>query len=318
MWALRQPGPGVFERIEVPVPDRLADGEVLLRLRAGAICGSDVPKFLGAHDPDNPYTGMVGVPLHEVVGEVAGSNAEGLPPGARVVGIAENSRGLAEYFVTPARLLHRLDSDLDDVSATVVQPLSTVLSTLDRVPAVHGKRVAVLGLGPLGLLFTHVLKSMGAATVIGVDRVDRSGVAQAFGIDELFVGDTRAWSARSGRPDLCVEAIGHRQDVVADAIEALAPHGHLFVFGLPEDHYVIPMRTFFRKHLTMQGGTTLDWTRFLAEAEKYLLDHPGLPEAYITDVFPVDRAEEAYRRYAFPAEGRLKVAITATAPRASW
>lgn len=315
MWALRQPGPGRFERIEVPAPsaDDLTDGEVLLKLGAGAICGSDVPKFLGVLDPDNPYTGQVGVPLHEIVGEVVASRAVGLPVGCRVVGIARTSHGLAEYLVNPASLLHQLTSDLDDVRSTIIQPVATILSTLDRMPDVHGARVAVIGLGPLGLLFTHGLKNRGASTVIGVDRVDRSDVAATFGIDELVIGGVREWAATDRdddkRPTLCVEAVGHHQDVVADVIRALAPHGHLFVFGLPEDHYVLPMRTFFRKHLTLQAGTTLDWHRFLAEAEAYVTTHPELLDSYVTHVFPVSRAQEAYETYTRPAPGRLKVAL---------
>lgn len=312
MWALRQPGPGRFERIEVPVPADVGEGEVLLRLGAGAICGSDVPKFLGVLDPDNPYTGQVGVPLHEIVAEVVESRAPGFPVGCRVVGIAATSHGLAEYLVNPARLLHRLTGDLDDVRSTIIQPVATILSTLDRVPDPRGARVAVIGLGPLGLLFTHALKARGA-TVIGVDRIDRTDVAATFGIDELVVGHAREWARSGAAPSLVIDAVGHRQEIVADAIEALAPHGHLFCFGLPEDHYVIPMRQFFRKQLTMQGGTTLDWPRYLAEAETYVAEHPELLGSYVTHVFPMSRAQEAYETYARPAEGRLKVALTASA-----
>lgn len=317
MWALRQPGPGRFERVEVPAPTAgdLRDGEVLLRLKAGAICGSDVPKFLGHLDPDNPYTGHVGVPLHEIVAEVVASRADALSPGCRVVGIARTSHGLAEYLINPASLLHRLDGGLDDVRSTIVQPVATALSTLNRMPDVRGARVAVLGLGPLGLLFTHALKSRGADRVIGVDRVDRSDVAATFGVDELVTTNTRQWADTDWdddkRPSVCVEAIGHRQEVVADAITALAPHGHLFVFGLPEDHYVLPMRPFFRKHLTLQAGTTVDWRSYLAEAEAYVHEHPELSASYITHVFPMSRAQEAYETYAQPAAGRLKVALTA-------
>lgn len=316
MWAMRQPGPGRFERVEVPTPsaDDLLDGDVLVRTGAGAICGSDLPKYHGIEDVDRMDLGRPGMPLHEVVGEVVASRAPELPVGSRVVGIARGFDGLAEYFVDGAWALHRLTGDLDDVHATVIQPVATVMSALDRVPDVRGARVAVLGLGPLGLLFTHILKDMGAAAVVGVDRVDRSDVADVFGIDELVVGNSRRWADREWadgtRPLLCVDAIGHRQDVLADAIAALAPRGHLFVFGLPEEHYVLPMRPFFRKHLTMQAGTTLDWHRFLADAERYVHAHAELRERYITDVFPMARAEEAYQRYARPAVGRLKVALT--------
>lgn len=316
MWALRQPGPGRFERVEVATPGEadLGDGEVIVRTGAGAICGSDLPKFRGVVDIDHMQHGEPGAPLHEVVGEVVASRSARLPVGSRVVGRARDFNGLAEYFVNPAEEMHIVAGDVDDVHATIIQPVGTVLSALDRVPDVRGARVAVIGLGPLGLLFTHALKTMGAGAVIGVDRVDRSDVATAFGIDELVVANARQWAgeawADDKRPALCVDAVGHHQDIIADAVDVLSPHGHLLVFGLPEDHYVIPMRPFFRKQLTMRAGTTTDWPRYLAEAETYLDAHPELRESYITDVYPMSQAEEAFESYGRPAEGRLKVALT--------
>lgn len=317
MWMLQQPGPGTFDHHEVPRPadSDLATGEVLLKFAAGTICGSDVPKFLGVHDPDNPYTGRPGVPLHEFVGHVEASKAPEFVRGDRVVGSIAGSRGLAEYVVNPASLMFRLDDSLSDLHATVVQPLSTVLSALSRVQDLAGETVAVIGLGPLGLLFTHALKSMGAARVIGVDRVDRTDVGKAFGIDDLVVGESRVWASGleddDERPALVVDAIGHRQEVISDAVRSLRSGGHLLVFGLPEDHYVFAMRSFFRKNLTMSAGATQDWTRFLREAQQHLLDHPGLADDCITDVFSITEAAKAFRSYATPSVGRLKVALVA-------
>lgn len=314
MWQLRQPGPATFEQLSVPAPTAadLGDDEVLLRFTAGAICGSDIPKFLGQTDPDNPYTGMPGVPLHELVASVEASTSPRFSAGDRVVGIVARSRGLAEYVSNPARFVHRLDDRLSDIEGTVVQPVSTVLSAYANVGDLEGRHVAVLGLGPLGILFAQIAKARGARHVTGVDRVDRSDVAQDFGIDEVVTGEVRAWAASVGddeRPDLVVDAIGHRQEILADAVEAVAFAGEILVFGLPEDHYVLPMRTFFRKNLTMWAGATQDWEHFLAEAERHVLAHEILRTAYVTDVFPVAQAAEAYRRYATASPGRLKIAL---------
>lgn len=314
MWQLQQPAPLVFDRIEVPEPSvrELVEGEVLLRFLAGAICGSDIPKFHGDHDPDKPYTGLPGVPLHEFVGRVEASAAKSLQRGQRVVGIISASRGLAEMVINPASLVYPVDDQFSDVEATMVQPLSTVLSAYSRTVDLKGRTVAVLGLGTLGLLFAHVAKRRGAARVIGVDRIDRSDVALSFGIDECIRSDVRSW-ARSLRPneapDLVVEAIGHRQEHLSDAIDAVRPHGHLLVFGLPDEHYVFPMRKYFRKNLTMCAGFTTDWSRFLAEAHAYLLHHRELAAVYITDIYSIDQAAAAYSAYSTPAAGRLKIAL---------
>lgn len=315
MWQYYQPAPTEFARVEAdpPSPRELEPGEVLMRFRAGAICGSDIPKYLGHIDSDNLDTGCPGAPLHEAVGVIETSRDDALQPGQRVVGIIRGSRGLSELIRNPGWMLYPVDDRLDDVTATVVQPVSTVLSTLSHATRLRGARVAVLGLGPLGLLFAHVAKNLGAAHVIGVDRVDRSDVAEAFGIDEAVRSDVRSWSeqvAPEGAPDLVIEAIGHRQEYVADAVEAVRDGGQLILFGLPEDHYVFPMRRFFRKNLTLWAGTTRDWQRYLREAQDYLLAHPDLARDYITDVFPVDRVEDAFRSYAAPRKGRIKVALT--------
>lgn len=316
MWQLRQPGPAVFERHEVPAPTEVdvGAGEVLLRFLAGSICGSDIPKFLGQVDPANPSTGGPGVPLHEFVGRVEVSRCDAFTPGTRVVGNVAGARGLSEYVVNPAAHLQPVDDRLGDVEATVVQPLATVMNALSHVSEVSGRSVAVLGLGPLGLLFTHLLKARGAARVIGVERIDRSDVAAAFGIDELVTADVHGWASALGdhddRPSLVVDAIGHAPRHVADAIHALAYGGDLLVFGLPDDHYVFPMRAFYRKALRMWSGATREWTRFLGQAHAHVLEHDVLTSSYVTHRLPVFEAQQAYRTYASPSPGRLKVALT--------
>lgn len=316
MWQLRQPGPAVFERHDVPAPTAadVGDDEVLVRFLAGAICGSDIPKFLGQVDPANPCTGGPGVPLHEFVGRVEASRSDVFAPGTRVVGNVAGACGLSEYLVNPAAHLQPVDDRLDDVEATVVQPLATVMNALSNVSDVSGRSVAVLGLGPLGLLFTHLLKARGAARVVGVDRIDRSDVAGAFGIDELVTSDVRSWASalgdEDGRPTLVVDAIGHAQQHVADAIHALAYGGDLLVFGVPDDHYVFPMRAFYRKALRMWSGATREWTRFLGQAHAHVLEHEVLTTSYVTHRLPVLDAQRAYRMYADPSPGRLKVALT--------
>lgn len=315
MWQLRQPGPAVFERDDVPAPTEsdLGADEVLVSFLAGSICGSDIPKFLGQIDPANPATGEPGAPLHEFVGRIEASRSDRLPPGTRVVGNVAGAAGLSEYIVNPAAYLHPVDGRLDDAAATVVQPLATVMNALSNVAGVAGRSVAVLGLGPIGLLFTQLLKARGAARVTGVDRIDRSDVASAFGIDELVTADVRAWAGGLGepeRPSLVVDAIGHAQQHVADAVDALAYGGELLVFGLPDEHYVFPMQAFYRKALRMWSGATRDWTRFLAQSHEHVLAHEVLRTSYVTHTMPVFEAQQAYRTYASPAVGRLKVALT--------
>jgi L-iditol 2-dehydrogenase len=309
MWAYRVSAPGRFERVEVPVPG-VDPGRVLVRLRAGGICGSDIPSFVGRRNTFVDYYGEPGYPLHEVVGDVVEGD---LPAGTRIVGWAERHRGLAEYFVARTDQIAVLSDDaFSDVEATVIQPLCTVLHQLDRIPEVEGKRVAVIGQGSIGLLFSHALKARGAAWVTGVDRVDRSDVAAAFGVDEPVWEDAAAWARGLGeaRPEIVVEAVGHHAGPVEAAVEALAPKGTVLAFGVPDDsHYAFPFTSFFRKHGTLIAGAATERDRALANAREYLREHRELLAPYITTVVGVHDAQKAFETALSPVAGRLKVVL---------
>lgn len=318
MWAQRLIGPWRFESVDADAPkaDQLQDGQVLLKFRAGAICGSDMPRFIGKVDPLQPWNGELGFPLHEIVGEVVASKAQTLRAGDRVVGIAEGHRALQEYFINSARLLYPLNgSDLTDAEATVIQPLGTVFNAIDRLPDPAGKHVAVIGLGPLGVLFCLALKFRGAKIVTGVDPIDRSDVAAALGIDRQVQSVSRVWAESlhdSDRPQIVIEAVGHQQATLIDAIEAVAPLGHIFAFGVPDDaYYAVPFRQLFRKNVTLHTGATTDWQRSLSQSAEYIHAHRDFLKSYITTVLPAPRAEEGFRAYAVPKKGRLKVILTA-------
>lgn len=308
VWAWRQPAPYEFERVDVPEPSAPGPGEVLLRFRLGGICGSDLPSFAGVCNTQHPQFGMVGAPLHELVADVIESAVDRLGTGDRVVGTVIPA-GLREVLTAPADQLHALSPTLSDREAIVVQPLATVLCALSRMRPAAGLRAAVIGLGPIGMLFCAALKAQGAH-VTGVDRVDRSAYAELFGIDELVVGQSHEWAAGRADADLVIDAIGHNQDLLADCVEAARPFGEIYVFGLPEENYLLPIGKFFRKTLTLRGGVTTDWPKHLADAERFLIDHRDLARAYVTHDFPLDQVTDAFLTAMRPSANRLKITLT--------
>lgn len=298
--------PGRLKRVQAPVPAVTA-GRVLVRLQAGGICGSDLPTFRGRPNPFLDFYGSPGFPLHEVVGEVVDGD---LPKGTRVVGWAERHLGLAEYFVARVDEVLEIDDALSATDATVIQPLCTVLHALDRLGDVAGRHVAVLGQGPIGILFSHALHARGAR-VTGVDRVDRRGLN--FGVDEVVWGDAADWAAtQTDGPEIVIEAIGHQAGTFEAAVEAVAPGGVVLAFGVPDEtHYAFGFARFFRRNLTLIGGVTTDRRRALAAARDYLREHPDLLAPYVTDVFAVEQAQAAFECAIAPAPGRLKVVLDA-------
>lgn len=320
MWSYRLIGPGRFESVdtEAPSPDALAPGEVLLRATAGGICGSDIPKLAGrsgaiADGNGRLRAGRSGFPMHEVVGEVVASRHRAHGLGSRVVGWATRSDALAELVITDGADVHAYDTARTPSDAVLIQPLACVLEALQRVD-VAGKKVGIVGLGPIGLLFAHAAKSADADEVVGVDPVDRAAVAAACGIDEVITAPSRTWArhlADPGRPDIVIEAVGHQVGTLDDAITAVRPGGSVLYFGIPDDeYYPLNMEKLLRKHLTLKAGVTRDRGSALTRADDYLSRHPVLADTLVSHRFGRDSVQQAYDTAAVAGPDRLKVVVT--------
>jgi threonine dehydrogenase-like Zn-dependent dehydrogenase len=320
MQAQRLVAPQQFERVDVPPPDpaALGAGQVLLRMAAGGVCGSDLPFFRGGISPEAGSQarefGTPGFPMHEVAGRVVASRHPELAEGDDVVGWADRFDGLAELVVCEGDGLYAYDRRLPPRTAVMLQPLACVIYALEQVRPLAGRSVAVIGQGPIGLLFSHLAKQAGAARVVGVDRLDRSAQAAAFGVDEMVQASSDRWVASlppTDRPDLVIEAIGHQTATLAHAVEAVAFGGEVFYFGVPDEIvYPLPMRLFLRKNLTLRSGVTLDRRRVLAAADRHLREHPELAERYLTHTFGFDEAQAAYTTAVLPVGGQGKVVVT--------
>jgi L-iditol 2-dehydrogenase len=317
VWAYALVGPRRFTKLEVPTPrvEDIQDGQVLLRPVVGGICGSDLPGFAGYQTPARDgvrldVSLLPGFPLHEILGDVVVSRAPGLPEGTRVVGWGWNS--LSEYVVGNSFELTAVDPDWDPAFAIMIQPLACVLYAVDQLERIDSAHVAVLGLGPIGLLFCHVLKHSGAGRVTGVDVVDRSGEADAFGIDDVVHATSRRWAgqlADAERPSTVVEAVGHQTATLLDAIHAVADSGLIYYFGIPDDQYTFDMYSFLRKNLTLKAGGTRSREQYLEKACQYFRKYPELAATYVTHVYDIDDLTAAFETASVPAPGRAKVAL---------
>ena len=320
MWAYRLVAPYTFEKLELPAPsvEGLRDGQVLLRFLSAGICGSDLPGFRGAKGRLPSDTGvsaaeMNGFPIHEVVGEVAGSRHPAHRRGDLVVGWASGFDGLMEFVVADGDGLAAYDPALPPHHAVALQPLACVLYAVEQLPDLHGHHVAVIGQGSIGLLFSYLAKAAGAQHVTGVDPVDRTAVGPAFGVDTVVRATSDRWVSHLGtdRPDVVIEAVGHQVATLNHAIEAVAFGGTVFYFGVADDDaYPISMRLMLRNNLTLKSGVTLERRRMLAAADEFARVHPDLLPAYVTHAFDVDDVQAAFELACRPTPGRVKIAIT--------
>lgn len=308
-----------FAAAAPPDPARLRAGEALVRVLAGGICGSDLPFFRGAPFPGQavPGSAPAGFPMHEIVGEVvavARDSPELISVGTRVVGWATRFDGMADYVVTDSASIAPCPGRWSAEEGVLIQPLACVLSAVERLGDITGHRCAVLGLGPIGLLFCHVLKDRGARSVTGVDPVDRSAVARVFGVDAFEWTTSAMWAASreaAAAPDVVIEAVGHQVSTLQHALQGVAPRGTVFYFGVNDDPvYPLDMTLMLRKHLTLMSGGTLDRVRMLTEAGAYLARYPHLVQRSLTHRFARSEAQRAYERAASWTPGRLKIVVT--------
>ena len=289
---MRLKGPGHFGLVETNTDLAALHGSATVRLSAGGVCGSDKPGFLRGHAPDGRT--RPGYPLHECVGTVVSAPGSDDLVGCRVVAIPENDDGMREEFTAPMDKVHPLSStveQLPDEIAVLIQPLATVLAGADALGDVDGNTAVVLGLGPIGLMFGHILRRRGARRVIGVDTRPRVGCPLSRCFDEIHraphqIGDTM---------DVCVEAAGHQQDSLAAAIELTRMRGRILAFGVPDDdHYAFPYKRFFRKSLTLIASVQPSWQQYLPLAESYLLERQTELAALVTHTYAVTEAQAAF------------------------
>jgi L-iditol 2-dehydrogenase len=320
VWSYRLVAPYTFERTELPdkSPECLAEGQVLLRFVAAGVCGSDLPPFRGIRgkipgDSGTSAADMDGFPIHEIIGDVIASRHRDHRRGDRVVGWASGFDGLMEKVVADGNGLAPYDPALSPRHAIGLQPLACVLYAVEQLPDLAARHVAVIGLGSIGLLFTHAAKAAGARHVTGVDPVDRSGIARLFGLDTTVRATSDRWVSHldpKDKPDIVIEAVGHQVATLGHAIEAAAFGGTVFYFGVADDdNYPISIRTMLRNNLTLKSGVTLDRQRVLRCADEYARAHPELLPNYLTHAFGIDHVQDAFELACQPTPERVKIAI---------
>jgi threonine dehydrogenase-like Zn-dependent dehydrogenase len=322
MWAYRLVAPRKFEYCctEELTGRHLRPREILVSPLAGAVCGSDLPVFKGqdslARPDGTPGASMIpGNSMHEIVGEVLASAHEDWAAGDRVVGWATSHRGIAERVITSGDAVVRCPGSLKPEVAVMLQSLACVLDSVARGPTLNSvDRATVLGLGPIGLLFSHVLKAGGVSSVEGVDLINRESVSKYFGLDEVVQSSSDRWAkaaqnqARSG---LVIEAIGHNTATLSHAIFGCAERGHVNYFGISDvSEYPLPMDRMIRKNLTLSAGHVVDKSQALRKAVDYLNSFPELAETYVSHTFKVSKVTEAYEFACQPIPERIKVSIS--------
>jgi len=234
-----------WQDVDMPTPGL---GEVLLKINAVTTCPhwdmhmmSGEPMFPGAR-VDYPLT--PGQPGHEIVGDVVevGPGVDDLHVGARVAAWRDRGNdvrlgGYAQYVPFAADSLLQVSTDLAPQSIASLELAMCVQVTFDRLRGydlLEGKRLAVSGMGPAGLIAVQLARAWGADSIIAVDPVEeRRELALQLGANTAVEPKDGAFAEAAGGPvDASVDCAGAKASV-----EFLMEHtrGAVALFGVLRD-----------------------------------------------------------------------------------
>jgi 2-desacetyl-2-hydroxyethyl bacteriochlorophyllide A dehydrogenase len=313
------------EEIAAPVPG--AD-EVLVRVKACGICGSDLHMYrLGMFEVLGRPAGGGRVMGHEVAGEVVevGANVAGFRTGDRITGVSLG--GFAEYVAIPLneRGPYLLPGSVSFEEGATVEPLATSLHGVKLADPRPGETVVILGAGIIGLGCLQVLRTMAGCRVIAVDASERRlAMARALGADatvnltavdpleaviELTGGarPVERFGVRGGNADAVIDCAGARLSPNQGLHMLKQANGRLVLVALFEQKPELDFNQLVRKQVTLQGSWTWtgdDFRESIALIESGRLDRRCL----ISHQFPLGEAPAAFATQAEP-DAAVKVLI---------
>lgn len=328
------PGEIKIREIEVPEPGK---DEVLLRIQRIGVCGSDVHVFHGLH----PYTSYPVVQGHEFSATLAavGDGVEGLTPGMKVTSMPQivcgkcapclrgdyhicdylkvqgfQAPGCAqEYWVTDAEKVIPLPDSFSYEQGALVEPVSVAVHSTSRARDIEGRRVAVLGAGPIGNLVGQVARANGAQVLI-TDLSDyRLEIAQQCGLARISnaakenLADAAARIFGPDGFDVVFECVGV-EDTMTAAIENIQKGGTIVVVGVFGEKPRIDMGLVQDRELNLHG--TLMYQRPDYERAVELINTGAVVTAPLfSKHFSMEDYLEAYRFIDTQRDKTMKVFI---------
>jgi L-iditol 2-dehydrogenase len=282
--------PFSVELREVSIPE-IGEREVLLKVGAVSVCGSDLHQWRGVHSWPVNYPCILG---HEFGGTIAraGARVTSFKEGDRVVSetaavIDETSplsrsgfynldpsrRGfgygvdgaMTEYVRVPERCLHRIPNSLPFEKAALTEPCCVAYNAVCVNGRVRpGDTVLVLGPGPIGLLCAKMAKLSGAGKLIVAglpsDR-GRLAVAQHLGADVTLEGGVQEFVAGSGDGlgvDVAIDASG-ASATMQIAMQAVRPNGQIIKVGWGPQPMQFSLDPLVQKNVTISGSFSHNW-----------------------------------------------------------
>lgn len=341
MKALIYTQPYSFEYTDFPEPV-VGDDDVLIRVRACGICGSDVHGYTGE-------TGRRIPPLimgHEAAGTVEefGKNVSGFEKGDRVcfdstvycnkceacraglinrcdtrqvLGVSvpafKRHGAFAEFVAVPWWIVSKIPDELSFINAALLEPASIGTHAANRAPISNNDTVVVIGAGTIGLFILQGAKLRGAAKVIAVDINEfRLDLAKKIGADRL-INPLKSYLSKAilketddKGANVTLEAVGYAK-TFADAVSVTRMGGHIVAVGNLEKNAEFDLQQLVAKEHTFIGsyassGEFRDCIELFASGKINV-------EPLISDVLPLKEGPGAFDRLLKAEENLLKIVL---------
>jgi len=332
------PKPGEISVLERPMPAEPDKDEVIVRVKAAGICGSDLHIYHG-RSAFATYPRVIG---HEIAGEIykAGSMVKDFKPGdkvavdpviscgecyacrigqhnvcssVKVLGVHVDG-GYSKYIKVNAGNVHRIPDYLSWEEAAVIEPFSIAAEAVDRGRLCAGDSVLICGAGPIGLVILQAVKRVGAKAMI-IDIIDsRLERAKEMGADQVVnTGKTDLEKVvmdftNSEGVNLIFEATGSISLFELCVSRLVSQAGRIVVLGFPEEPAKIAPIDIMKRELDIVGSR-LNRNKF-PEVIRWLEAKEIEPSAIISHVFPMERVKEAFRLYDEEPEKVCKIILT--------
>lgn len=325
---------------DLPTPE-ISDNEVLIKMLACGLCGTDIQKIRGDSVTKPTVLG------HEVVGQIVkkGKNINNYELGDRVITaihvpcftchycnkghytICEQFRtnnidpgGFAEFIRIPElhlkHLTHKVSDKVTDEEATLIEPIACCLHGLKQADIRPDDSVLIMGAGTIGILHAQLAKIKGANKVIVSDMSEyklqkalKVGCDYAINITEKDIISEVNQITNGQGVDVIVIAAGV-SSLVSDAVNMVRRAGRIIVFsGFDKNKLVtLDASRFFKDEISIIGTysvTPYEFPEALDLLEKRKLN----TDEMITHVFPLDKLSEAIDLSTDPKQSVLKVII---------
>jgi L-iditol 2-dehydrogenase len=332
-----------MELREAPMPELRNDHDVLIRMRVVGVCGSDIHYYttgrIGSQVVRFPFP--VG---HEGAGEVVetGAAVTRVRPGDRIaidpampcfacdqclagrphtcrkltfLGTPGQAEGcLSEYIVMPETSCFPIPDTISLDEAAISEPLAIGVYAVKLAGMnLSGKKIGILGHGPIGMSVSLAGRNAGASRVYVTDRIgERLTLARKAGADwtgnpdrEDVVAGVR--ELEPGMLDLVFECCG-QQEAVDQAVELLKPGGKLMIIGIPEfDRWSFPVDKLRHKEICIQNVRRQNHS--VEDTLGLLSDKKVDVESMVTHRFPLENTGEAFDLVAGYRNGVMKAMI---------